>query len=232
MRKRTTGDGQLLLAVILAAGVARTGLGVEDCLAIGRPRAQVLEIYGPPEREVNTDRGTVMFYGGLLLDINGGKISYVTISPGGRMPVPLRARGLSRPPAERETPAPAAERSGSPPVGGGGGGGGGGGDGGLEDPLAEMGMWRVFALQRNEANFVARLRRVVFADSYRALFTYDKHAKTHEERSTLSCHDVRDRRGNQVKCYGQDLDIRESSPTLNDLKPVSIVADGSQRGRR
>lgn len=199
------------------------GGGVE----VGQALAEALAIMGPPEREVNTSRGSVMFFGRTLIEIDNGIVSYVSVTPGGKRrepakPVTVRVNVLGDAKAEK-APSPPGEQVQE--------GAGLDQDGvsvnvGLPTPRGDG--WSSLALVQNRLELVARLKRSLLMESYFAVFRpYGTVSKSYDDRKDLSCHDIRDKTGDPMKCYGQDLEIRD--PALADLQTQSTLGRPADR---
>jgi len=97
---------------------------------------------------------------------------------------------------------------------------------GLPTPPGEG--WRDFAVEQNRLELVARLKRALLIESYMTVFRPEGMvSKPYSERKELSCHDVSDKVGEPMKCYGQDIEIRD--PALSDLKTESTISRQGDR---
>jgi len=224
---RATGFAVAILCCLACTAGAR---GVKE----GQTRAEIVASVGPPERETKTARGSVMFFGRTLVEIENGVATYVSVTPGGAAPVkpkPVRVRfnivgdtkaeeqhapeskdkGVEKRPEKDELVANlGGARSDTATAGAG------------EAKFSGAG-WSSFALKQNKLELVARLKRSLLMESYISLFRPDGTlSKPYEERRDLSVHDVRDKIGESMKCYGQDLEVRD--PSLADLQTRSSLS--------
>ena len=69
------------VAMVLLATACFAGLAGGQGLVEGQTRAEVLATMGEPEREVESDRGSIMFFGRTLIELEDGRVSYVSVTP-------------------------------------------------------------------------------------------------------------------------------------------------------